>query len=87
MKINEMRNKAAFYLLVAVIVIFSLFPFYYAVVSSLKTGPELFEVTYLPESWHLDNYLSVFRDQPFGRNIFNSIIVATAVWRYPCCWA
>ena len=76
---KTLMQKIAFYLLVAVIVIFALFPFYYAVISSLKTGSQLFEVTYWPQSWNLDNYLSIFRDQPFGRNIFNSILVSTTV--------
>lgn len=76
---KSLIQKIAFYLLVAVIVIFALFPFYYAVISSLKTGSQLFEVTYWPQSWNLDNYLSIFRDQPFGRNIFNSVLVSTTV--------
>jgi len=68
-----------FYLLVCAILLFSLFPFYYAIISSLKSGTALFRVDYFPFTWHFDNYISVFREQPFGRNILNSIIVATAV--------
>ena len=68
--------RGAFYLLVAVIVVYTIFPFYYAVISSLKTGSALFTVDYLPRDPAWGNYLSVFREQPFGRNILNSVFVA-----------
>ncbi len=68
--------RGAFYLLVAVIIVYTIFPFYYAVISSLKTGSALFTVDYLPRDPAWGNYLSVFREQPFGRNILNSVFVA-----------
>ncbi len=68
--------RFAFYLLVAVIIVYSLFPFYYAILSSLKTGSALFTVDYLPRRPAWDNYAAVFREQPFGRNILNSVFVA-----------
>jgi trehalose/maltose transport system permease protein len=52
------------------------FPFYYAILSSLKTGTELFSVDYFPVKWNFDNYVGVFRDNPFATNIWNSVIVA-----------
>lgn len=67
------------YLLVVVIVVYSVFPFYYAIVSSFKTGAALFRVDYFPLSWNFGNYTSVFSEQAFSRNIFNSVIVAVAV--------
>jgi trehalose/maltose transport system permease protein len=69
----------AFYLLVAAIVLYTVFPFYYAVVTSLKTGSALFRVDYFPFTWHWGNYVAVFRDQPFARNLLNSVLVAVAV--------
>lgn len=68
-----------FWLLVAAIAAFSLLPFLYAVVTSLRPGSELFTVAYWP--WHptLANYAAVFREQPFGRNMLNSVLVAFAV--------
>ncbi|RCK46843.1 sugar ABC transporter permease [Thalassospira xiamenensis] len=71
--------KAGFYLLVAAIVIFAVFPFYYAILTAFETGSALFDVNYLPESFSFSNYLSVFEGQPFGRNIFNSIFVSVMV--------
>ncbi len=72
-------KKGAFWLLLALIAIYTLFPFYWAVVSSLKTGSALFEVNPWPAEPAWSNYAEVFSAQPFGQNILNSIIVATAV--------
>ena len=68
-----------FIALVAVIVTVSVFPLYYAIVTSFKSGTTLFEVGLLPADPQWSNYLAVFREQPFGRNILNSVVVATAV--------
>ncbi|MEM6489315.1 MAG: carbohydrate ABC transporter permease [Pseudomonadota bacterium] len=64
-------------LLLAILAV-AVFPFYYAVVSSFRSGSALFE----PALWawpSLDNYAAVFAEQPFGRNILNSVVVAFAV--------
>jgi trehalose/maltose transport system permease protein len=76
---NKKLNQIAFYLLVALIVVYAVFPFYYAIISSLKSPAQLFKVDYYPSHWHWGNYVSVFRDQPFGTNIGNSILVAGSV--------
>jgi trehalose/maltose transport system permease protein len=69
-------KKGLFFLLVAAIVLYAVFPFYYAILSSLKSGTELFRVDYFPLSWNFGNYTSVFRDNPFATNIWNSVLVA-----------
>jgi trehalose/maltose transport system permease protein len=71
-------KKVLFYLLVAAIVFYAVFPFYYAILSSLKTGTELFSVDYFPVKWNFGNYVGVFRDNPFATNIWNSVIVSFA---------
>ena len=71
--------RLGFYLLVTAIVLYAVFPFYYAIVTSFKTGPELFNVDYFPVRWHWDNYIAVFREQPFAHNIFNSVLVSFIV--------
>lgn len=71
--------RAAFWLLVIVIVLYSVFPFYYAIVTSLKPGAELFRVDYWIRDWHWDNYATVFREQAFGTNILNSVLVSVSV--------
>jgi trehalose/maltose transport system permease protein len=69
-------GRIGFYLLVAGIIFYAVFPFYWAIVSSLKTGSSLFQVEFWPSHPTLQNYISLFREQPFGRNILNSLIVA-----------
>jgi trehalose/maltose transport system permease protein len=72
-------KKIGFWALVVVIVLFAIFPFYYAILSSLKSGSALFRITYWPESFDFSNYAAVFQEQPFARNILNSIVVAVSV--------
>ncbi|MEZ5448722.1 MAG: carbohydrate ABC transporter permease [Thiolinea sp.] len=67
------------YMLVAAVVIFSVFPFYYAIVTSFKSGSDLFRVDYWPHTLNFINYVAAFTEQPFHINIFNSVIVAVAV--------
>ena len=72
-------SSMGFYTLVGLVVFYMVFPFYYAMLSSLKSGSHLFEVDYLPRHWEWGNYVAVFQEQPFGTNIFNSVLVAVAV--------
>src|SRR3546814_5122092 len=68
--------RLGFSLLVAAILFYTVFPFYWAVVSSLKSGSALFEADLIPWDATLQNYASVFRNQPFARTIVNSLGVA-----------
>lgn len=70
-------KTAAFYFAVVLIVLISVFPFYYAIITSLKTGTSLFQVNYLPSEFNFGNYVAVFSQGEFPRNILNSILVAT----------
>lgn len=71
-------KKGLFFLLVAAIVLYAVFPFYYAIITSLKLGTELFRADLFPFSWSFENYVGVFRDNPFATNIGNSVVVAIA---------
>ncbi len=75
----KVLTRIGFWLLVAAIGLFSIFPFYYAVISSFRSGSDLFKVSYWPERFDFSNYVAVFERQPFGTNIFNSIVVAASV--------
>lgn len=61
---------------VALFLLWTLFPVYWAVVSSLESGSALFSVDYWPADPAWSNYTEVFTEQPFGRNILNSVLVA-----------
>ena len=74
--VQRILGRAGFYLLVAAIIVYAVFPFYWAIISSLKSGSALFEVEFIPRHPTFENYIALFREQPFARNILNSLIVA-----------
>lgn len=71
-------NQWLFWLLMLFIVVYSVFPFYWAIVSSLKPSSDLFSVEFWPKHLTFENYRAVFLEQPFGRNILNSIITSVS---------
>ncbi|MEM7443517.1 MAG: carbohydrate ABC transporter permease [Pseudomonadota bacterium] len=74
---RKLLLKIAFYVLVIFIIIYAVFPFYWAINSSLKSGTALFSADFLPPDPAWDNYAAVFRGQPFALNILNSVYVST----------
>ncbi len=77
-RLRRLAARVGFFLFLAAVLVYTVFPFYWAVVSSLKSGSALFAVEAWPDAPAWDNYLAIFREQPFGRNILNSILVATS---------
>ncbi|MET3924377.1 carbohydrate ABC transporter permease [Devosia sp. 2618] len=73
----KLTKQTLFYLLVVVIVVISVFPFYYAILTSLKTGTDLFRVNYWPTSFSFANYQAVFAVGTFPQNLLNSIFIAS----------
>jgi trehalose/maltose transport system permease protein len=73
----KLTKSVLFYLLVTFIVVVAVFPFYYAILTSLKSGTDLFRVTYWPTSFSLDNFRAVFSQGSFPRNLLNSVFVAS----------
>jgi trehalose/maltose transport system permease protein len=57
----------------------SVFPLLYAFTTSLKQGTALFSPTLWADAPTLQNYLVLMRQQDFGRNLLNSVVVATGV--------
>lgn len=85
-RIREIAGRVLFWLIVLIILVYTVFPFYWAIASSLKPQDELFAtpVSFLPggENWSSINwrtYITVFEAQPFARNIINSTIVSVGV--------
>ncbi len=80
-------KKVGFYLLLAFILLYLLFPFYWAVNSSLKTEAQLqmTPATFVPRdpvsgdiSPSFQNYRVIFDNQQFVRGIWNSTVVAAS---------
>ena len=77
-RLRKLLGRIAFYFLLTVIIVYTVFPFYWAIASSLKAGSALFSPDLIPRDPAWGNYTAVFTEQPFGRNILNSLIVATS---------
>jgi multiple sugar transport system permease protein len=67
------------WLAVVAIIIFCLFPFYWLLNVSLKTGADLSSSSLIPPNPTLDNYSSIFRNDDFTNGLKNSTIVAFSV--------
>lgn len=74
-------GSAAVYALAALVTLVCVYPFVYAVSTSLKTGSALFDPSLFAAGGSLDNYRSLVIDaeQPFPRHVLNSIGVSVAV--------
>ena len=73
--------RSPFYLLIAAIMVYTLFPFYWVVRSSFTPEVNLFQtpVQYIPENPTLDNYRGALSESFFTDALLNSVIVAGSV--------
>jgi len=73
--------RILFYILVAIILFYTLAPFYWALRSSFTGPSELFAtpISYFPHKPTFDNYAKVFESGDFRRALLNSTIVAGVV--------
>jgi ABC-type glycerol-3-phosphate transport system permease component len=69
---------SGFYLMLAVFVIVSLFPFYWIVITALKTQPEIAAGTssLLPDHITWSNFSTILTQHVFVRSLVNSVIIA-----------
>ena len=86
-RVKQALGWLGFYLLLALIVLYTVFPFYWAIVSSLRSGAQLFDTSLLPTNPAWSNYAAVFQEQPFARNILNSLFVAISTVILSLCLA
>jgi trehalose/maltose transport system permease protein len=80
-KPTNIAGRIGFYVLLAIILVYLIFPFYWAFRSSITPDNDLFltPVQYFPESPTLDHYRAVFENGQFMRALLNSAIVAGSV--------
>lgn len=78
MPARSAAGRYAFYALVAMVMIYSVSPYLWTLLTSLKTERELYQfpVTYLPSQPTVINYVQVFTQNPFGRFLLNSAFVS-----------
>ena len=73
-------QRGGFWVLVLIIAVYTLFPFYWAINSSFKTEQDIINpATYLPPHPTLINYQAVFSDDNFVRALGNSALVSSIV--------
>src|SRR5690349_14134024 len=77
-KVRSERDKTPWWMWIAVvaIVLFCLFPFYWLINISLKSGNDLQSSSLIPPNPTLDNYRTIFKNPDFIDSLRNSAIVA-----------
>jgi len=78
-RVGQRRASLAMRLLILVpFMIFVLFPFYWVIVTSLKSTPQISERTsiFWPDPFTLDQYTALLWSTPFVRWLWNSVLVA-----------
>ena len=80
MNSRYMTNKIILFFIVGTMALIALFPFYWMIVSSFRTNPEIFstKLNLIPKSFIFKNYIDLFKTTNFSRWILNSIIVSVA---------
>jgi multiple sugar transport system permease protein len=76
---SDRLKQVLLWLGVAAIVVFCLFPFYWLINTSLKTGADLSSANLVPPHPTLDNYSSIFENSDFTQALRNSAIIAGSV--------
>lgn len=75
--LKKVAGKVGFAILLLAIILFTVFPFYYAILTSFKSGSELFSIDYWFTSFNLENYQAVLGQGSFVTSIWNSLFVST----------
>ena len=78
---RKVISSIFFWLLILVIFVYLMFPFYWALISALKPESELIRTptTYYPHNPTLQNFQAVLQSGDFLRGLLNSTIVAFSV--------
>lgn len=79
--IGPLVGRIWFWILIVIIMLYTLFPFYWAIVSSLKTSQELVQSppTFWPQEMTWQNYENVFTNDSLVMGLRNSAIVSGSV--------
>ena len=75
---RNVRNQILLWVGVVATILFCLFPFYWIINTSLKTGAELSQGALFPHHPSLDNYSSIFKNSDFTTALRTSLIDAGA---------
>ena len=73
---RSVRRHVPLWVGILFIVVYCLFPFYWMILSSFETEPDIFDTKLWPTNPNLENYRAVFEQQQFLYNIRNSLVIA-----------
>lgn len=77
MKTNSFLHTLFRLLVLSLIALIFIYPFWWMVVNSLNNAAEIFgKPRLLPVSWRWSNYVEIFHVQPFSRHYLNTLYVA-----------
>ena len=76
-KLRKFVKWISFFILCCGVAFCCLFPFYWAIVSSLRDGTEIFSTDLWPSAVTLENYKYVLHDTGFAHSFLNSVVIAT----------
>lgn len=74
---RQLLHKSLLYVGVLLACVICVFPFYYAMLTSLRSGQALFQVHYWLSDFHWSNYVTALLDNGIARSLLNSFLVAT----------
>lgn len=78
-RLSRLIKRLAFWALILVVMLYATFPFYYAIITSLKPSSELFRVDLWLSSLDFSNYVQILTQKSFVRAIANSVLVSLSV--------
>ncbi len=73
---RHLLSQGGLYIAVAITTVFCVYPFYNAILTSLKTGTDLFTTSFLPTTYAWENYYNALMVNGIARSLLNSIVVA-----------
>lgn len=78
MKAKRILSDSAIYIILTVMVVIWLFPFFFLVMQSFRAEAGAFPTSIFPETWTFDNYKLLFTDSiyPYYKWFLNTLVVA-----------
>ncbi len=72
------RRSILIHVVLLIAVFIALFPFYWMVITSVKTLNDAIKnpPDFFPLHWHWENYKQALQQAPFGRYLFNTLLIA-----------
>lgn len=80
-RLSRFLGNMARFVILALFLLGVVLPIYWMIITSLKTNPEIINahrLTYWPEQFTSENYISLFRQFDYARLVKNSVIVSVS---------